>query len=120
MQTPIRPSIPSPANASRISTAARQARNASSSCTAGTPNTAITASPMNFSTEPPCDSTIPRITSKYRANSARNASGSVDSPNAVEPTTSQNSTDTTFRRSAEPPPSAAPHASQNLAASLFS
>ena len=51
--TPIRPSIPSPANASRISTAARHARNASSSCTTGTPNTAITASPMNFSTEPP-------------------------------------------------------------------
>ena len=52
--TPIRPSIPSPANASRISTAARHARSASSSCTTGTPNTAITASPMNFSTEPPC------------------------------------------------------------------
>ena len=30
----------------------------------GTPNTAITASPMNFSTVPPCDSTIPFIRSK--------------------------------------------------------
>ena len=46
------------------STAARHARSASSSCTTGTPNTAITASPMNFSTEPPCDSTIPFIRSK--------------------------------------------------------
>ena len=40
------------------------ARSASSSCATGTPNTAITASPMNFSTEPPCDSTIPFIRSK--------------------------------------------------------
>ncbi len=75
----------------------------------GTPNTAITASPMNFSTEPPCRSTIPLIRSKYRASSARSASGSVDSPSAVEPTTSQNSTDTTFRRSPDPPPSGSDH-----------
>ena len=33
--------------------AARTARSASSSCATGTPNTAITASPMNFSTVPP-------------------------------------------------------------------
>jgi hypothetical protein len=50
--------------ASRISTDARRPRNASSSCTTGTPNTAITASPMNFSTEPPCRSTIAFIRSK--------------------------------------------------------
>jgi hypothetical protein len=39
----------------RSSTAspARTARSASSSCAAGAPNTAITASPMNFSTVPP-------------------------------------------------------------------
>ncbi len=36
-----------------ISAAARTARNASSSRTEGTPKTAITASPMNFSTVPP-------------------------------------------------------------------
>jgi len=95
--TPIRPSTPSSGSALRISTAARQARSASSSCAAGTPNTAITASPMNFSTEPPCDSTIPLIRSKYRASTACNASGSTDSPNAVDPTTSQNSTVTTLR-----------------------
>ena len=56
---PIRPSIPSSRIASRISTAARTARRASSSCTAGNPNTAITASPMNFSTTPPWRSTSP-------------------------------------------------------------
>jgi hypothetical protein len=32
--------------------------------TTGTPNTAITASPMNFSTEPSCRSTIAFIRSK--------------------------------------------------------
>ena len=37
----------------RISAAARTARSASSSRTVGTPKTAITASPMNFSTVPP-------------------------------------------------------------------
>jgi len=62
--TPMRPRTPSSGNASRISTAARHARNASSSCTTGTPNTAITASPMNFSTLPPCRSTISFIRSK--------------------------------------------------------
>ena len=43
--------------------AARTARSGSSSCDWGTPNTAITASPMNFSTVPPnaaaaCDSSL--------------------------------------------------------------
>ena len=56
--------MPSSGSASRISTAARHARSASSSCATGTPNTAITASPMNFSTVPPCDSTIAFIRSK--------------------------------------------------------
>ena len=40
-------------SAARSSTTARTARAASSSRTTGTPNTAITASPMNFSTVPP-------------------------------------------------------------------
>ena len=57
--TPMRgPGRRAPGSASRISTAARSARSASSSCTTGTPNTAITASPMNFSTLPPWRSTI--------------------------------------------------------------
>ena len=37
----------------RMTIAARTARSGSSSCAIGTPNTAITASPMNFSTVPP-------------------------------------------------------------------
>ena len=40
----------------RIASAARTARSGSSSCATGAPNTAITASPMNFSTVPPCRS----------------------------------------------------------------
>ena len=57
----------------------------------------MTASPMNFSTVPPWSSTIPFIRSKYRANRARNASGSFVSPSEVEPVTSQKSTVTVFR-----------------------
>ena len=49
---------------SRISSAARTARSASSSWTAGTPNTATIASPMNFSTVPPCRSSVACIVSK--------------------------------------------------------
>jgi hypothetical protein len=64
VSTPILPCTPTSGNAACISTAARQALSASSSCAAGTPNTAITASPMNFSTEPSCDSTITFIRSK--------------------------------------------------------
>jgi len=60
----------------------------SSSCTAGTPNTAITASPMNFSTVAPCRSSVARDTSKKRVMTRRNASGSLCSPIAVDPVTS--------------------------------
>ena len=62
--TPIRPWTPSAGNAASMSDAARTARSASSSCAAGTPNTAITASPMNFSTVPPWPSAIAFIRSK--------------------------------------------------------
>ena len=61
--TPVRASIRTPKSrssssfssprASRMSAAARTARSASSSCRVGIPNTAMTASPMNFSTVPP-------------------------------------------------------------------
>ena len=95
--TPIRPSIPSGGKASRIRTAARSARNASSSCATGTPNTATTASPMNFCTVPPYDSTIAFIPLKYATRSSSSASGSRDSAKAVEPTTSQNTTVTVLR-----------------------
>jgi hypothetical protein len=62
--TPNRAFTPSLGSAARISTAARNARSAPSSCAAGTPNTATTASPMNLSTRPPCSSTIPFIRAK--------------------------------------------------------
>jgi hypothetical protein len=57
----------------------------------------MTASPMNFSTVPPCDSTIAFIRSKYAASSARKAPGSSRSPSSVEPVTSQKSTVTALR-----------------------
>ena len=44
---------PSVVSRERITSAARTARSGSSSCATGTPKTAITASPMNFSTVPP-------------------------------------------------------------------
>ncbi len=49
---------------SRISAAARTARRASSSWRRGMPNTAMIASPMNFSTVPPWCSSTSRIESK--------------------------------------------------------
>jgi hypothetical protein len=47
-----------------MSAAARTARRASSSWSCGMPNTAITASPMYFSTVPPWRSIAARIASK--------------------------------------------------------
>ena len=44
---------PSAATSATRSSPARTARSASSSCETGTPHTAITASPMNFSIVPP-------------------------------------------------------------------
>ena len=46
-------SSPSSRAQSRIARAARTARSGSSSCASGAPKSAITASPMNFSTVPP-------------------------------------------------------------------
>jgi hypothetical protein len=51
---------PSSTTSARISAAARAARSASSSWRCGRPNTATTASPMNFSTRPPCRSAAAR------------------------------------------------------------
>ncbi len=72
--TPVRVEIRTPqrcsssafseSRAAPISAAAVTARTASSSCRWGTPNTAITASPMNFSTVPPWRSSTARISSK--------------------------------------------------------
>ena len=64
------------------------------------PKTAITASPMNFSTVPPWLSITAAISSKYRPITRRRASGSSRSPSAVEPVTSAKTIVTTFRTSA--------------------
>ena len=118
-------SAPSSATAATRSSAARTARSASPSAAAGVPHTAITASPMNFSTTPPYRPITVRARSKYCDSSSRTASGSRASDNGVDPTTSQNSTEHT-RRSATGPAagaktpgpaataSAAPHSPQNF------
>jgi hypothetical protein len=98
-------SAPSSATAATRSSAARTARSASPSAATGVPHTAITASPMNFSTTPPYRPITVRATAKYPDNSSRTASGSRASDNGVNPTTSQNSTEHT-RRSATGPAAA--------------
>ena len=60
------------------------------------PKTAITASPMNFSTVPPWRSIASVIAAKYRDITRRTASGSSRSPSAVDPVTSQKITVTVF------------------------
>ncbi len=99
-------SAPSSPTAATRSSAARTARSASSSDAAGVPHTAITASPMNFSTTPPYRPITVRATAKYSDSSSRTASGSRASDSEVNPTTSQNSTEHT-RRSAAGSPRAA-------------
>jgi len=49
------------------------------------PHTAITASPMNFSTTPPYRPITVRATAKYADNNSRTASGSRDSDSGVKP-----------------------------------
>ena len=105
-------SAPSPATAATRSSPARTARSVSPSDAVGVPHTAITASPMNFSTTPPYRPITVRATPKYCDSSSRAAYGSRDSDNRVNPTRSHNSTEHT-RRSAtgaqsRPPPAAVP------------
>jgi hypothetical protein len=100
-------SAPSCATAATRSSPARTARSASPSAATGVPQTAITASPINFSSTPPYRPITVRAVSKYRDSSSLTASGSRDSANGVNPTTSQNSTEQT-RRSATAPPKATP------------
>ena len=112
----------SSSSASRISKLARTARSASSSCTNGIPNTAMTASPMNFSTVAPCRSSTRRIPSKKRACTRRSDSGSSRSPNPVEPARSAKTTVTIFRTSWPAAPLSArgaPHDRQKRASSGF-
>src|SRR5439155_628731 len=88
-----RPSSP------RTSAAARTARSASSSWRAGMPKTAMTASPMYFSTLPPWWVTTPATVSKYLDISLCSASGSSSSQRLVERTRSMKTTVTVFRSS---------------------
>src|SRR5581483_4831337 len=87
------------ASAAFISAAARTARSASSSCACGSPNTAMIASPMYFSTRPPCRSSAARITSKYRLITSRSDSESSRSPRFVEPFRSEKTIVTVLRTS---------------------
>src|SRR2546426_4715944 len=98
-----------------ISSDAWSARAASSSLTTGAPNTAMTASPMNFSTVPPQDAMAADIAEKYASRTERSRSGSSRSPSSVEPMTSANRIDTSLRSSAARSTgrSDAPHPGQN-------
>ena len=79
---------------------ARTARSASSSCAVGAPQTAMTASPMNFSTVPPYRPMTSRGDLEVAGQSvSRTSSASRSSANGVKPTRSANRTDTS-RRSA--------------------
>src|SRR5215213_5801944 len=71
---------------SRIASAARTARSGSSSWATGAPKTAITASPMNFSTVPPRCSSSERRRSWNGRRIASTSSGSSVSARAVKPT----------------------------------
>ena len=119
--SPIRTSSPRRPTTSRISAAARTARSASSSCTCGSPNTAIAASPTNFSTVPPWRSRIVRRSAWYPSMISRSTSGSLCSPSAVEPTRSQKTTVTVFLTPlAVPAARSAPHLPQKRKPSGFS
>jgi hypothetical protein len=116
-------SVPSSAIQSRIASAARTARSGSSSCASGAPKSAITASPMNFSTVPPNRSSSDRRRAWYGDSTAWTSSGSSRSARAVNPTRSAKSTVTTFR-SVRPAgcasASGVPHSEQNFASEAFS
>src|SRR6266511_2867565 len=117
------------------SIAARTARSASSSWATGVPHTAMTASPMNFSTVPPYRAMSRRHVSKYADSNSRTSSGSRASLSVVNPTRSANSTETSrrsddaaarpFGRAAATPagstalPSAVPHSPQNRSDGSF-
>src|SRR6185437_10230402 len=114
----MRPMFSSPTLAT-ASMAARTARRASSSWQIVAPKTAITASPMNFSTAPPCATMADFAASKYRSIICRHDSGSSISASAVDPTRSMNKIATFFLASRLPPDAliGEPHMAQNRALS---
>ena len=101
VRTPQRASIPgaTAGTAATSSRPARTARSASSSCVVGVPQTAMTASPMNFSTTPPWRVIVSVAMPKYRVSASRTSSASRPSEKGVNPTRSANRT-LTRRRSA--------------------
>ena len=98
---PIRASSSSSSTFAWIASAARTARSASSSCASGTPNAAITASPANFSTIPPCAVMHVETPSKYRCTRRRTTSGSEVATSPVEETRSTKRTVASFRSTTE-------------------
>ena len=56
----------------------------------------MTASPMYFSTVPPCSSSTARMTSKYRVKTSRSDSESSCSPRFVDPLRSEKTIETVF------------------------
>ena len=109
--------------ASLTAIAARTARSGSSPYAVGAPKTAMIASPMNFSTTPPNDSSSLRTRSWYGESTALTSSGSSFSARPVNPTRSTKTTETIRRSSRELAGAASsgwPHAKQNRACSGFS
>src|SRR2546421_720841 len=82
---------------SSVARPARTARSASSSWASGTPKAAMTASPANFSTVPPCVRMQCSTSSKNRLTRRRTISGSTPAISSVESTRSANITVASLR-----------------------
>jgi hypothetical protein len=94
---PTRASSPSSCTRSSVASPARTARSASSSCASGTPKAAMTASPANFSTVPPCVTMQCETWSKKRETRRRTISGSTSATSSVDETRSTNRTVASLR-----------------------
>ncbi len=94
---PTRAARPSSLTRSSVASAARTARSASSSCASGTPKAAMTASPANFSTVPPCVTMQCETWSKNRDTRRRTISGSTSATSSVDETRSTNRTVASLR-----------------------
>ena len=94
---PMRASSARPCTESMIAAAARTARSPSSSCACGMPNAAMTASPANFSTMPPCVVMQCETCSKNEVTRRRTTSGSRVETSSVEPTRSTKRTVASLR-----------------------
>ena len=94
---------------------ARTARSASSPWASGAPKTAITASPMNFSSRPPYASIWSRAAAWKRVRVSRTSSGSACSAAAVKPSRSTKRMETSRRSSRRGAASGAPQWEQKRA-----